>query len=146
MARTGYNELAVLNNIIMVYPDVACWDNEGVIDAAYNTNSGMVPQAIKNMMDTVTGGTTNSGGNAGGNAGGDAGGNAGGDAGGNTGGDAGESDGGRPPRPDDWVPPPRPDDWVAPERPDDWVAPERPDGWVPPERPDGSAGGPPPRP
>ena len=129
MARTGYNELAVLNNIIMVYPDVACWDNEGVIDEAYNTNSGMVPQAIKNMMDTVTGGTTNSGGNAGGNTGGD--------AGGNAGGDAGESDSGRPPRPDDWVPPPRPDDWVAPERPD---------GWVPPSRPDGSAGGPPPRP
>ena len=39
MARNGYNELAVLNNIIMVYPDVKCWDNSGDIDSEdYNTN------------------------------------------------------------------------------------------------------------
>ena len=33
MANQGYNELAVLNSIIMVYPDTNCWDNEGEIDA-----------------------------------------------------------------------------------------------------------------
>ena len=30
--KAGYNDLAAANNIIMVYPDVRCWDNEGDID------------------------------------------------------------------------------------------------------------------
>lgn len=83
MGNTGYNDLAVLNNIIMVYPDTRCWDNEGDIDSgAYNTNSGDVVQAIKSMIDRVTGGTTNDGnGNGGGDTGGN--GNGGGDTGGN---------------------------------------------------------------
>ena len=27
--QTGYNALGALNNIIMLYPDSKCWDNEG---------------------------------------------------------------------------------------------------------------------
>jgi hypothetical protein len=39
----------------MVYPDLYCWDNEGDIDpTGFNTNTGMVPQAIKAMVERVT--------------------------------------------------------------------------------------------
>ena len=44
----------------MVYPDTMCWDNEGDVDEDFfNTKFGLVPTAIKAMMDRVTGGTTN---------------------------------------------------------------------------------------
>jgi len=39
----------------MVYPDLQCWDNEGDIDPeGFNTNSGIVPLAIKAMVERVT--------------------------------------------------------------------------------------------
>ena len=39
----------------MVYPDVKCWDNEGDIDAEnFATNTGIVPLAIKAMVERVT--------------------------------------------------------------------------------------------
>ena len=39
----------------MVYPDLYCWDNEGDIDpTGFNTNTGMVPLAIKAMVERVT--------------------------------------------------------------------------------------------
>ena len=42
----------------MVYPDIKCWDNEGDIDSdGFNTNTGMLPTAIKAMIDRVTGGS-----------------------------------------------------------------------------------------
>ena len=40
----------------MVYPDIYCWDNEGDIDeTGFNTNTGLLPTAIKAMIDRVTG-------------------------------------------------------------------------------------------
>jgi len=60
--KAGYNDLAAANNIIMVYPDVRCWDNEGDIDPeGFNTNTGILPTAIKSMIDRVTGLTSPSG-------------------------------------------------------------------------------------
>ena len=54
-ANTGYNDLAAANNIIMVYPDTKCWDNEGAIDAeGYNTNTGLLQTALKAMIERVT--------------------------------------------------------------------------------------------
>lgn len=54
-AKSGYNDLASTNDIIMVYPDLYCWDNEGDIDpTGFNTNTGMVPLAIKAMVERVT--------------------------------------------------------------------------------------------
>ena len=51
-AKTGYNDLAAANNIIMVYPDMKCWDNEGAIDAeGFNTNTGLLPTALKAMIE-----------------------------------------------------------------------------------------------
>ena len=53
----GYNDLAAANDIIMVYPDIKCWDNEGAIDPdGFNTNTGFLPTAIKAMIARVTGG------------------------------------------------------------------------------------------
>ena len=107
----------------MVYPDIFCWDNEGDIDAAgFNTNSGLLPTAIKAMIDRVTGKSNPSGMGSGCTAEESTGGN-------NAGGG-----GSRPPRPDDTRPPlpdrddhqPRPDGDDRPPRP------ERPDGWLPP--------------
>ena len=69
MAQSGYNDLAAANDIIMVYPDVRCWDNEGDIDADnFDTNTGIVQSAIKAMVDRVTG--TSSGGSTDGSTGG----------------------------------------------------------------------------
>ena len=71
-AKTGgYNDLASTNDIIMVYPDLHCWDNEGDIDpTGFNTNTGMVPLAIKAMVERVTaGGSSGSGGSTGGEGG-----------------------------------------------------------------------------
>merc|ERR1712242_173556 len=54
-AKSGYNDLASTNDIIMAYPDLYCWDNEGDIDpTGFNTNTGMVPLAIKAMVERVT--------------------------------------------------------------------------------------------
>jgi len=52
----------------MVYPDLQCWDNEGDIDPeGFNTNSGIVPLAIKAMVERVTAtSTTGSGSSTGG--------------------------------------------------------------------------------
>ena len=53
----GYNDLAAANDIIMVCPDIKCWDNEGDIDPdGFNTNTGFLPTAIKAMIARVTGG------------------------------------------------------------------------------------------
>ena len=42
----------------MVYPDIKCWDNEGDIDSdGFNTNTGVLPTAIKAMINRVTGET-----------------------------------------------------------------------------------------
>ena len=42
----------------MVYPDIKCWDNEGDIDSdCFNTNTGVLPTAIKAMINRVTGET-----------------------------------------------------------------------------------------
>ena len=39
----------------MVYPDTKCWDNEGDLDAeGFNTNTGLIPTAIKAIIDRVT--------------------------------------------------------------------------------------------
>ena len=49
----------------MIYPDTACWDNEGDIDAeGFNTNTGFMPTAIKNIIDRVTGDASSSGGDS----------------------------------------------------------------------------------
>merc|ERR1711874_121328 len=52
-----YNELAALNNIIMVYPDTRCWDSspDGIDPENYMTNYGIVPRAIKAMIARLTG-------------------------------------------------------------------------------------------
>jgi len=49
MARhIGYNDLGALNDIIMLYPDSNCWDNEGDIDEHnYNKKTGVFPSAFK---------------------------------------------------------------------------------------------------
>ena len=65
MAQSGYNNLAATNNIIMVYPDVKCWDNEGDIDAEnFATNTGIVPLAIKAMVERVTATSSTGGGSS----------------------------------------------------------------------------------
>jgi len=54
-----YNEVAALNNIIMIYPDTKCWDNHanGIDPENYMKKTGIVPSAFKAMIDRVTGGT-----------------------------------------------------------------------------------------
>ena len=53
--QAGYNEIAAANNIIMVYPDTRCWDNEGLIDPEnYKTKSGIVTKAIEKMISRLT--------------------------------------------------------------------------------------------
>ena len=65
LGKTGYNDLAAANNIIMVYPDTRCWDNEGDIDPdGFNTNTGFIPTVIKNIIDRVTGDASSSGGDS----------------------------------------------------------------------------------
>ena len=60
MGRSQYNRLAALNNIIMVYPDTRCWNNDDDVDGIdptnYNKKTGILPTAIKAMIDRVTGG------------------------------------------------------------------------------------------
>merc|ERR1712242_361637 len=59
-AKSGYNDLASTNNIIMVYPDLYCWDNEGDIDpTGFNTNTGMVERVT---ATSTTGGGSSTGG------------------------------------------------------------------------------------
>ena len=57
MARGGYNALGALNDIIMVYPDTRCWDNEGggIDPEFFNTNHGIVPTAFRMMIEKITG-------------------------------------------------------------------------------------------
>ena len=62
LGKVGYNDLASTNKIIMVYPDVACWDNEGDVDpTGFNTNTGMIPLAIKAMVERLTATSTTGG-------------------------------------------------------------------------------------
>ena len=58
----AYNEVAALNNIIMIYPDTRCWDNhaDGIDPQNYMKKTGIVPTALKAMIDRVT--DTSSGG------------------------------------------------------------------------------------
>lgn len=74
MGQAQYNRLGALNNVIMVYPDTRCWDNagdpDGIDPSGYNTKAGILPSAIKAMMDRVTGGTTDSGNSGSGGTGG----------------------------------------------------------------------------
>ena len=54
-ALKGYNDLAITNDIIMIYPDTKCWDNHGQIDPEnYKTNHGIVHRALKAMLNRVT--------------------------------------------------------------------------------------------
>ena len=65
LGETGYNDLAAANNIIMIYPDTRCWDNEGDIDSdGFNTNTGFIPTVIKNIIDRVTEDASSSGGDS----------------------------------------------------------------------------------
>ena len=53
--QAGYNEIAAANNIIMVYPDTRCWDNEGLVDPDnYMTKNGLVSSALLKMVNRVT--------------------------------------------------------------------------------------------
>ena len=55
IAKSGYNDLAMTNNIIMVYPDTRCWDATGSIDPeTYKTNDGIVHRALRFMIDRVS--------------------------------------------------------------------------------------------
>ena len=68
MGNAQYNRLAALNNIIMVYPDTRCWNNDedpdGIDHYNYNKKTGILPTAIKAMIDRVTGGMTDGGGDS----------------------------------------------------------------------------------
>lgn len=70
----GYNELGALNNIIMVYPTTKCWD-EDLTDANFNEQTGVIPSAIKAMIERVTSTGAGDGGNSGDNSGDNGGGN-----------------------------------------------------------------------
>ena len=51
----NYNDIAMTNNIIMIYPDTTCWDGGGIIDPDnYKTNNGIVNQALLAMISRVT--------------------------------------------------------------------------------------------
>ena len=55
MGTKGYNNLAITNDIIMVYPDTKCWDQHGQIDPEnYKTNDGIVHRALRSMLERVT--------------------------------------------------------------------------------------------
>ena len=49
----------------MVYPDTRCWNNDedpdGIDQFDYNKKTGILPTAIKAMIDRVTGGQTDGG-------------------------------------------------------------------------------------
>merc|ERR1712013_685890 len=50
-----YNNIGALNNIIMVFPDTKCWNNIGSFDSNnYNKKTGIVPSALKSIIDRVT--------------------------------------------------------------------------------------------
>ena len=56
----SYNEVAALNNIIMIYPDTRCWDSHakvGIDPANFMKKTGILPSAFKAMIERVTGGT-----------------------------------------------------------------------------------------
>ena len=52
----------------MVYPDTRCWNNDedpdGIDQFDYNKKTGILPTAIKAMIDRVTGGQTDGGDNS----------------------------------------------------------------------------------
>ncbi|CAH1799712.1 unnamed protein product [Owenia fusiformis] len=59
--NSGFNELAELNNIIVMYPQnegqlIACWDTNGYEGdgLGWQTKDGIQVQAIKRMVDRVT--------------------------------------------------------------------------------------------
>ena len=62
MGNSQYNRLGALNNIIMVYPDTRCWNNDqdpdGIDEFNWNKKTGILPAAIKAMIDRVTGAST----------------------------------------------------------------------------------------
>jgi hypothetical protein len=50
-----YNNIGALNNIIMVFPDTKCWNGDPDFDSEnYNKKTGILPSAIKAMIDRVT--------------------------------------------------------------------------------------------
>ncbi|XP_046585215.1 uncharacterized protein LOC124292207 isoform X1 [Haliotis rubra] len=62
--HAGYNEVAELNNIILLYPQIksdlisnpnGCWDWWAYTGANYDTKGGVQMKAVKNMIDRVTG-------------------------------------------------------------------------------------------
>lgn len=61
--HAGYNEVAELNNIIILYPQVikdlanpqGCWDWWGYTGLTFATKNGFQPTAIKRMIDKITG-------------------------------------------------------------------------------------------
>ncbi|XP_046333528.2 uncharacterized protein LOC124116296 [Haliotis rufescens] len=62
--HAGYNEVAELNNIIILYPQIksdsisnpnGCWDWWAYTGANYDTRDGVQMKAVKNMIDRVTG-------------------------------------------------------------------------------------------
>ena len=52
----GYQDLAITNNLIIVWPDTRCWDNHGQISEgeAYKTNDGTVHRAFQAMIERLT--------------------------------------------------------------------------------------------
>ena len=66
--RTGYNEWADTNNLLILYPQTkqnsaqsnsgGCWDIWGLDDPNYHTKQGRQMLAIKGMIDRLSGGTT----------------------------------------------------------------------------------------
>lgn len=62
--RAGYNQVADLNNIIILYPQVksasftnpnGCWDWWGYTNSNYANKMGLQPQTIKKMVDRILG-------------------------------------------------------------------------------------------
>lgn len=54
-ANQGYNDLAITNDIIMVYPETRCWDNHGNIDSQnFKTNEGILNLAFEKMIERLT--------------------------------------------------------------------------------------------
>ena len=49
----GYEDFAITNNIIIVWPDTRCW---GEIAEGYdiNTNDGLLQTAFRGMIDRLT--------------------------------------------------------------------------------------------
>jgi poly(3-hydroxybutyrate) depolymerase len=61
--HAGYNQLAEVNNIIILYPQTrisegnrnSCWDWWGYTTAAYATQLGLQMKTVKAMVDRLTG-------------------------------------------------------------------------------------------